>query len=231
MAESPNEYELAQMNLELDPRGCFGRIAICFALIERHFADQFQRFAFGEVRKDWFWMNLMHQWTTRYAHAPDSLPSDWIAELLTYEAPHGIVMDASYQYDPLSAMVKGRAVRHPETAPYPPWPALTASLLVSKAILASDPYEKLRLLDSAEATCPNMLLVKQNRLEPLILLERQMDVADLLHVLLSRRPTARAFFLSEALFERKYDECVEIYGDKLWNLIKTELERQMLYES
>ncbi len=224
----PAHSELATLNFELNPRGCLGRVALCFAIIERFFLTDFERFKYGEVNIDWFWVTLMNQWKNHYSLKSTPVPESWVTELLTYEDPHGIVVGKNaYQFEPLSSMMEDQKIWHVGVSTFDPWPAITSALIVSQVIVTNDLDEKMRLLGEAEKICPNTCIVKQNRIEPLIMLGRDDEAMQVLRELVSRRPSARLFFILETLFGEKHQICDEMYGHRLWEIIKNKLEKDL----
>jgi len=223
-----DQAELSRLNLELDPKGCLGRVALCFAIIEKHFPAEFERFEYGEVTVDWFWLKLMKQWKDHYDPALTPLPEGWVDELLMYEEPHGVVVGkGGYQFDPLSVLMVGQQVWHPGAFTYEPWPAITSAMFVSQSLLAQNPLEKLRLLREAESACPGTCLVKQNRVLPLTMIGCNVEAAGILRNLASVRPSARLFFVLETLFGEKHEACRKIYGDRLWSILRSRLEMEV----
>lgn len=227
VGDNTTQEELSQINQELNPRSCLGRAALSFAILEKYFKGQADQFEYGEVLEDWFWNTLMTQWRTYYEPKSIPLPEGWVNELLTYEEPHAVMVGRNdFQFEPLSTLIK-KEVRHPKTNSYPIWPAITSAFIVSEAISEKDPMNKLKLLEDAEKICPNTALVKQNRIEPLILLGRDEEARSILKEIIAIKPNSRAFFMLETLFDDKSDMCNNIYTSSLWSQIKDELESEI----
>ena len=94
-----SQEELAQINIELDPKSCLGRAALSFAIIEKFFKGESEKYKYGEVLDDWFWNVLMNQWKNYYDPSGQPLPDGWVSELLVYEEPHAVVFGGeNYQF-------------------------------------------------------------------------------------------------------------------------------------
>ncbi len=223
-----SQEDLCRLNVVIDPKSCLGRVAICFAIIDRFFPTEVEKYQYGEVTVDWFWLVLMNQWKNHYSSDGRELPDGWIDELLMYEEPHGIIVsDHAYQFEPLSIMTGPQNVWHPGASTFSPWSAITSALVVSHAILEQDPQEKIRILDEAEEICPNTCLVKQNRVEPLILLNRYDEAKNYLNEVIALRPNSRSFFVLESFFGEKSEVCQRLYGQRLWGKIRNRLEKEV----
>jgi hypothetical protein len=224
----PDQSTLHEYNLALDPRACLGKVALCFAIVERHFPARFEEFSFGEILTDWFQSEIMQQWTTFYRFE-EALPDGWLQELLMYEEPHGVFVHSATkrQFDPLQVMIPNKKVHHPRIKQHNPWSAIASAQLVSRALQEVDPIRQIDLLDEAEEVCPGTCLVQENRVAPLVALEHYSEAYSTLIRFTGIRPTARLFFILETLFGYHHIRRAELYDEKLWEQIKDLLETEV----
>ncbi len=164
VGQTIDQRRFAKLNLELNSESCLGRVALSAAIIEKHFPNANLQLA--EVWKDWL-ANLMlkllqEDWSRRF-------DASFMQELLMYEEPHLILTVDNIQFEPLSIAL-GQDIKHPQIKTFPLWEGITASVLVSKAWLETDPSKKLKILNQAEKICPGLTLVQENMCTPLELL-------------------------------------------------------------
>jgi len=225
---------LAEMNLELDPKGCLGRTALAAALVEEYFPDT--RLQYAEVNRDYFRDMLLWQWRALYNNL--LLPGDdWIEEFLIYEEPHSVLIVDGKQFDPLFCVYASQtggsieALEHPSITSFPLWEAMVAARMTSEAWLIQDKKRKLEKLREAERVCPGTAIVKQNLIEPLLDMgtvdgydEALRGVRDLC----DNRPTVRSFLALEEVFgERHRHSRKDLYDDVLWEILSNYVKRMI----
>lgn len=228
ITEHYSQEELIKLNLKLDPRGCLGRTALCFAICERFFPNvKPVHLESCEIVNDWFHAVLMRQWQKLYEPGDTDPPGTWIDELLMYEEPHTVAMIFGRQFDPLSVLMDGCEVVHSGIYRFPAWPSVTAGILVSQALSMADPALRVCILDQAEEVCAGLLTVRQARIHALVELGRLDQAHDILLYLAERSPSARTFFVLESLFGEQHPRCPQIYGPELWNLLQKRIQSQI----
>jgi hypothetical protein len=221
-----DQQELSRLNLELDPRTCLGKVALCFAIAEQARTSGAERgYRYGEVREDAFRNILLAQWRNEYSGHAGPPPDGWLKELLMYDEPHGVPVFNGQQFDPLFVVTGNLKMNHPRIVTSPPWFAVASAMTVAQALQESDMSARLDALDAAELLCPNTVLVKENRLLPLVELNYHSDARRIVRELIEIRPTAAIFNLFEALTGSPHPDRSKLYSDRLWSYIQLELNK------
>ncbi|MFA5961466.1 MAG: hypothetical protein WC848_02170 [Parcubacteria group bacterium] len=212
-----SQLQIATYNLELDGRGCLGKVAQAGAVVEKEFPEV--KLMLGEVLEDFF-CNILLDILKKDPDQPDS----FFEELLMYEEPHSVLVVDGKQFEPLSIPFE-RDVSHPKIKALPFWEAVTASRLISMAWLEKNPYRKIRILAEAEKICPGMIATKENLSSYLLLVDEEREAIKLAEETLSIRPTARSmYFLYLLTKDKKYIELVETkYSPVVVHLLEKEV--------
>ena len=188
-AQTMDQSEVTLWNLNLDKRGCLGRVAQAAAVVEKHFPGV--KIEIGEVWQDFLATLMLDMLSENRARAYE--PS-FMMELMMYEDPHLVLFVDGVQFDPLSIEL-GHEIFHPRVGKFPLWGAVAASMLIAKTHLEPDSEKKLILLDEAEKICPGMVTIRENRCEPLELLGRMDEVIQTAKWCFKRRPCARTLYV------------------------------------
>jgi hypothetical protein len=225
------EYDQEQMTkfcLSLDPRGCLGRVALCLAICEQHFAGSEWTFRYGEVRNDFFRGILMDQWQTEYS-VGQTVPDDsWFTELLMYDEPHAIiVVNDTDQFDPLSMAVPDFEVHHGDVVLFNGWNAVACSMAISQAITEKDPARRLAALEAADTLCPGTSQLKEAKVHAFVELGMLSEAETTLRELVFTRPTAKVFWILETVFNTDHPARRTLFDDCLWSHLKRCLEREV----
>jgi hypothetical protein len=212
-----NQFQIATYNLELDGRGCLGKVAQAGAAVEKEFPDA--QLMFGEVLEDCF-RNILLDILKNEPEQPNS----FFDELLMYEEPHSVLLVDERQFEPLSIPFQ-QNVSHPKVKTFPFWEGVTASRLISKAWLEKNPYRKIRILAEAEKICPEMIATKENLSSYLLLVNEEQEAIRLAEETLAVRPTARSmYFLYLLTKDWKYIEMIEEkYSPAVVHLLEKEV--------
>lgn len=213
-----DQAEVARANLNLDPRYCLGRSAVCAAVIEKYFPTT--TVAALEVMQDML-RNLMVQDLPSH-----SMDESYVQELLSYEEPHFALLLGVYQYDPLESFFEQSVrIEHKQVRVLPIWKAIAAAVLVSYASFEISPSARLEVLLHAERVCPELLLIQENKVEPLIALGQTSEALRILEHVLQERPHARCMFVLWGLTQelRYYNMLVRKYGLTAFQLIAKEI--------
>jgi len=185
LADTVNQEEIAKENLVLGLKSCLGQIAVCGAIMEKHFPKE--KIALGEVWEDFF-ANIMAK---KFRQNRDSqYDPSFMREWLMYEEPHVILVINGKQFEPLSKFM-GLDVEHPRVQAFPFWEGVAVSRLASVSNCEKDHEERLRLLDLAEEICPGMTLIRENRVQSLVELGMIKEAVECLKWSVERRPNAR----------------------------------------
>ena len=231
---SYSQHDLAEMNLELDPRSCLGRLALMVYLVERYFPSLMSLVRCAEVRRDFFRQLMLKQWGPTYdsGRLP---PESWLMELLMYEDPHSIMSVGGRQCDPLFyayAEVDGLPVggmAHPSVHEFSPWEAIVAFQMVAEASLLTDPVQAVAILREAEKVCPGTCLVRQNIVGQLVLLDGLDDIETARQVILwlcNTTTNARVLLASEMFFGQSHP-AKNAYDPCLWSLLVAAIGRSL----
>ncbi len=185
--ESISNEVMGKWNLELDERGCLGRLAKAAVLVERFFPET--EFYAGEVLEDFFRNEVL-----KILHSTPNPPDALFSDILIYEEPHSVILIDGQQFDPISCVVE-RGGDHPRVKQCSLWEHVASSFLVSIANMISNPFKKLDTLKEAGKISPESPLVMENSLHPLVDTGNLAEAIKVLKVVTQERPTARSLFV------------------------------------
>lgn len=220
----PSQNTIARWNLDLDERGCLGRVAQASAIVARQFPATSPLYA--EVWEDALRNKILKILRiVTQGQKPTAGITELLEDILTYEEPHAVLMIGHHQYDPLSGKL-GRDIRHPHVKLFPLWEAIAAARLVSEAYLTKNAAKKFTLLRQAEEICPGTMLVAENKIAALWMARQESNAIRSLRRILEKRPTARClwalWFLTR---DKKYiDRLNSTYTPLMAELLKKEME-------
>jgi hypothetical protein len=212
-----DQRQIALFNINLDGRGCLGKVAQAGAVVEKEFPEA--KIQFGEVLEDFF-CNILLDMLKKNPDQSDS----FFEELLMYEEPHSVLLFNGRQFEPLSIPFQ-QDISHPKIKAFPFWEAVTASRMISEAWLEENPYRKIEILVEAGKICPEMVAIKENLSSYFILIDRERYAIDLAEETLAIRPNARTmYFLYLLTKDRKYIKMIEEkYSPKIAYLLRKEV--------
>ncbi len=188
-----NENDIALFNINLDQRGCFGRIVRAAVLVEKFFPKSVVMTA--EVLNDALRSLLLQQ-----VESDKVLWNDptFIAELLQYENPHTCLEINGKQFDPLFKTIGNTRMQHPAIMKHSLWEGMYSAYLVSIAHLQKSYTVKELILQKALEVCPEMILVKENLASNLLLADSDWayrQTVGLLEEVIKSRKDAKLLFV------------------------------------
>lgn len=210
-------------NLELDPRGCLGRVAVAGCIVQEHFPQTTIRFV--EIYEDYFRNMLLLDLPQN-----DTDPT-FIGELLMYEEPHYALLINGEQYEPLSSTLELNIV-HPKIGDgHSFWEAVVAGYLVSLANNPDNGEFRDTILQDAENVCSGLLVVKENEIRTHLLHNDIKSAIRVQNEAVSFRKSARALLqLFTLTGESKYrDQIISEYSQNTFSyLVKRMLGEAIL---
>lgn len=215
---------LIEMNIRLDERSCFGRAIKSAVLMEKYFPPIPINFA--EVKNNFFRELLVKNADFENLH-----DADYLAEILQYEEPHGIIaFKDGRQFDSIFTTIGGNSKQlcHPEIQVYDLWSGLYANLLISYAVQENyyGNYQKsLSILDLAEDVCPGLIVTQINKASVLLKLAKTEEAIDAVKLVISRRKDALSLFLlCNFTDDNTYKQKMESeYGPAMFNHLNSML--------
>lgn len=187
-----SEDRVSEMNMSLDESGCFGRGLKALVLCEQFFPEQ--KFYAGEVCNDLLRVMLLD------AASPEKWnDKTFIAELLQYESPHMVIVDAKGgQFDPIFSQLSRfpGTLTHPSVLKHDAWKGMYAAYLVSCALAcrASDVQQYESILLEGLEVCPEMVLVQENMASMYWLTDRYQESIKMAQRAAEKRVDAKTLF-------------------------------------
>lgn len=186
--ESKSRYtqlEVRQANFELNPTFCFGRAAVCLAVMEKYFSQYKTELA--EVLEDGLAKLLLDQ-------MPTNPETSYLEEILMYEDPHSIVIIAGAQFDPIIVQ-HNLGIKHPRVNILPGWETILTEYYLSLYNNTDKLAEKIFYHAKAEKLCPKIVNIKENKIELMVSLGKSdAEIIALMKTILEIRPTARLLY-------------------------------------
>jgi tetratricopeptide (TPR) repeat protein len=210
-----SEEVMAQMNVDFDENGCFGRALKAAVLCEQIFPTCVM-YA-GEVCED-----LLRSMILQQACAEKWNDETFIAELLQYENPHIVILDSEGgQFDPIFTHLSDspEKLKHPQVLKHTLWEGLYCSYLISQAMLYrnSDVDAYLQILQTAHSLSPSMILAKENLASAYCLIgQYDKSIGYAKEVVEKRKDAKTLFFLWKLTDDKVYKtKLIEQYDTKM----------------
>ncbi len=193
-----SEVKVACMNVDFNQGGCFGKSLRAAVLAEQFFPNE--ELFLGEVYED-----FLRRLLVKGASKENWKDVSYLDEILMYENPHTIIVHGDRQFDPLfQALLFPRdLMSHPSVGKLPLWSGLYCSYLVSEAFIARTRSikETFKILLTASAICPEMVLIKENLISVYGLFQQFNEGIKLAKQVSFKRKDARTLFVLWTLTE------------------------------
>lgn len=207
------EEVMAQMNVDFDERGCFGRALKAAVLCEQLF-PLYTLYA-GEVCED-----LLRKIILEEASEEKWNDDSFISEILQYENPHIVIVDdEENQFDPIFSLLSNspKKLKHPNVLKHAIWEGLYCAYLVSWAMLKRNSHVEVyfQTLQKAETLFPEVILIKENLASACCLMGQYSESIDFAkEVSIKRKDAKTLFFLwmltNEDIYKRALIEQYDI---------------------
>lgn len=207
--DSVDDY--ADLNLNLSPKSCFGRLALAGAFAEKYYSIS-DLYA-CDVIEDWFRVMVSKDMQTHILKEPSL-----INEVLMYEDPHLILMVGDAQFEPLSKVIGGY-ISHPKIEKYPLWELVLSGMLCAVVRTSNEISTKRLALQKAKLFGETIELLYMQIF--LSTLEEDFEqVVSLSEQLLKRKKSARAKHAIYALTGKYRDELIKEYTPEIFNFFR-----------
>ncbi len=218
-----------QINENLDPVGCMGKIALCYAITERFFPERLSDIKVVEVLQDSF-RDTMLKFYREDCNGFLCNLDGCIEEIVAYEDPHSVLMIGEFQFDPLFTRAVG-IPKHPRVKIHErDFLRMIFHLReCSESLKVKDFEERLETLTWIYNHV-KLVFARELMIEPLLALNRYSDAIGIMNDLVDERPTAGLFYCLHQL-QISCNECAkmirhdlddrrkELYDDFLWKLL------------